>query len=213
MTSLTTSPVATLTPRSPLQIATTDRACFFGATGSGKTTLALTLLRGVRSWVVLDAKHRIRVDGVPIVTAFDPRLSRQIIRAPFPAEDWDTPLMQAWMRGGIVVYSDETTLINPKGAFLSPALGRVIRTGRELGVGAWMGSQRPKKIPSEVYTEAEHFFIFQLRYKPDRQRVIEATSDAVGVAIDSLKGHEFVYFNAETGDIRKMILDLGDKAA
>jgi hypothetical protein len=73
-----------------------------------------------------------------------------------------------------------------------------------------MGSQRPKKIPSEVYTESEHFFVFKLRYKPDRQRVVEATSDAVGALIDTLQGHEFVYFNAETGDLRKMVLNLGE---
>jgi DNA helicase HerA-like ATPase len=177
--------------------------------GSGKTTLATTLLRGVRRWAILDPKHTIRIEGVKIRGTFAKRDARQIIRAPFPAEDYETPLLAAYHDRNRVVYVDETTLVNTAGSRLSPALGRVIRTGRELGVGCWLGSQRPKDIPSAVFTEAEHFFVFQLTWEEDRKKVGAFTTDKVLDLIGTLRGHEFVYYNVLTNTVKKLQLELG----
>src|SRR4026207_2354971 len=58
-----------------------DRCCFFGKTGAGKTTLAvkLLLLSGHR-FAVIDCKHTVRIDNVPIGDDYKKHLDYQIIR-------------------------------------------------------------------------------------------------------------------------------------
>lgn len=104
----------------------------------------------------------------------------------------------AWTAGGTVIYVDETTLITPARTLL-PALGKAIRTGRERMVGVWCASQRPKELPSAIFTESEHIFTFCLSYSKDRDKVREFTSDGYGDAIDGLDGHRFAHYDVASG--------------
>jgi hypothetical protein len=133
---------------------------------------------------------------VPIRNEYNERDSRQIVRYPDLGDEWSHPMRRALAKKNVVVYVDEMTLVNEGyGYRLHPMLGRIIRTGRETNVSAWVGSQRPKDIPSAVFTEAEHFFIFQLNWADDRKKVVSFTSDKIGPVLSSLKAHEFVYYN------------------
>jgi hypothetical protein len=180
-----------------ISLQTSDRALFLGRTGSGKTTLAKAFLAITPRWVILDAKHTVRVPGVPIRKTFNRHLDRQIIRVEpdeWELERWSDVIDAVWRRGNAVLYVDETTLITPPRTIL-PALGKAIRTGRERGLGVWCGSQRPKDIPSAVFTEAEHFFVFQLTFAADREKVRSFTHDGLGRLMRSLSGHDYVYYN------------------
>lgn len=149
------------------------------------------------NWVCLDAKHDFKLGDAPIVREFNPKLDRQIIRAPIgPDEEaaWDRAIWATWERGNGILYIDETTLITPART-LRPALGAAIRTGRSRGLGVWCASQRPKDLPSPIFTETEHFFIFQLTFAADREKVVSFTSDVLEDALERLRGHDFVYWN------------------
>lgn len=176
---------------------TSDRACFFGKTGTGKTTLIRRILSTANRWVILDPKHEFPADA-PIVSHFNKKLPRQIIRvAPSKTElsEWYDAIDEVWDDGNRILVIDEGTLINPSTTRISPSLGKAIRTGRSRNLGVWFASQRPKDIPSAVFTEAEHFFLFRLTWKKDREKVLTFTSDILGQAHESLRGHDFLYYN------------------
>lgn len=176
-----------------IEIRKDQRVFFCGRVGSGKTTLARAYLAGVSNFAVLDPKHTFRMADVPIRATYTARDNRQIIRS---EDGWEQSLYGIWRRHNIVCYIDEATLVNEGyGVRLSPMLGRIIRTGRELNVAAWIGTQRPKDIPSAVFTETEHFFIFQLNWKEDRKKVVSFTSSDIAPYLDELQGHEFIYYN------------------
>lgn len=148
-------------------------------------------------WAVIDAKHDFTLGDAPIVRSFNPKLERQIIRVPLGAgeeELWDSAIWAAWDRGNGILYVDETTLLTPA-RVIRPSLGAAIRTGRSRGLGVWCGSQRPKDIPSAIFTEAEHFFLFQLTFEADREKVVSFTSPVIEDALSSLRGHDFIYWN------------------
>lgn len=181
-----------------IDIRASDRLCLFGRTGSGKTTLARKLLSKAATRVaVLDAKHTYRQAGFKVVAEHNDKLPREIIRVPPDGPEallWNETINEIWQDGRRLIYVDETTLITPARVVL-PALGKAIRTGRELGIGVWCASQRPKEIPSVIFTEAEHFFTFQLTFQADRRKVREFTSDDYGDAIESLTGHDYAYYD------------------
>jgi len=101
----------------------------------------------------------------------------------------------AWKRGNTIIYIDELTLANPQRTRLLPAFGRAIRTGRERKVSVWCGSQRPKDIPSNVFTETENFYIFRLVWDDDRKKVGSFTSNLMYKRQALLRGHDFLYYN------------------
>lgn len=180
-----------------------QRVCFFGRTRSGKTTMARGLLAdaGTTRWTVLDPKHTYSDGDTKVVARFDPKLRRQIVRVPpdrHEQERWAECIDAVWRRGDGILYVDELTLITPSTRIL-PELGKAIRTGGEIGLGTWCGSQRPKDVPSAVYTETEHFFIFRLAWKDDRDKVVSFTEDEVGRLLPRLRGHDCVYYGVDYG--------------
>lgn len=189
-----------------LIISGADRVCLFGRTGSGKTTLARHLLGQVPRFVVLDAKGTFTMDGVRVLSSFRRSEERQIVRPRWgnnAAEVFDEAMVNAYRSGNIVVYLDETTM-HTRASSLNPTLAMLIRLGRERGIGTWCASQRPKNIPSAVFTEAEHIISFPLNFRPDREKIESFTADGVADAISGLEGHDFVYYRVIDSELRHM---------
>jgi DNA helicase HerA-like ATPase len=193
-----------------IRIGREDRVDFFGRTGSGKTTLARSLLHmSELPFVVFDPKHRYTDGQVPVGTRYSKRRREQIVRSPAEltgadeAYFWDEQFYNVWKDGGRILYVDEVTLVNPSARVLLPEYSRCIKTGRERGVGVWNGSQRPKDIPSAVFTEAEHFCVFRLQWSLDRVKVGQFTSDEIGSHLEELhRGgraakHDWCYYNVD----------------
>lgn len=194
-----------------INIGANDRVAFFGKTGSGKTTLAKHMLSlSNKPWVIFDAKHSIRMPGVPIHHDFRGKERFQIVRDDGygDMDFWDEMFWQVLRDGSPrVVYVDEAVLITPPRAIL-PNYGRAIKVGRELGIPIWTGSQRPKEIPSPIFTEAEHFFTFRLTYDDDREKVASFTTTEIRPYLAAIKTktrkHDAVYYDVD-GD---RIIDL-----
>lgn len=135
--------------------------------------------------------------GVKVVRSHSPFLKRQIVRAPvgdnehaiyMKAVDW------AYKKKNIVIYFDEICE-HTNARVLPKQIARAIKMGRGRNVGVWIGSQRPKDIPSPVFTEAEHFFLGRLSYEDDRKKVVRFTTDGLGEYMETLRGFDNLYYN------------------
>lgn len=191
--------------REPIIVRPEERAGFFGRTGSGKTTIARALLRKAQEkghrTIVFDAKHTYVDGGIKVRDHVNPKLTHQIVRVSpdgSESERWNEAFYDAWEMGDAILYVDEATLVTPPRTIL-PGYGRCIRTGREVGLGTWTGSQRPKDIPSVIFTEAEHVFGFRLQWSADVDKVASFTTESYYDLHDQLRGrrrmHDFVYYN------------------
>jgi len=168
-----------------------ERFFFGGRTGSGKTTLADKLIRTFNyRTVVIDPKHSWKFPGYVHSQHYDPSLHvrRQVFR---PVDDADNGwadtvayLSDVWAYDvPTVVYVDElTSVTTPRRA--PRVLSTLTRLGRERGFGTWYASQRPKDVPSLFFTEAEHWAIFDLITRDDRDKVKGYMGDKV---VDRIK--------------------------
>lgn len=200
-----------LTPRSmgsrSFTIKANERALFVGRTGSGKTTLADRMIRtlGYRT-VVIDPKRKWEFPGYRLVEDYDPdpRLIRQVFRpVDDEEEDWADAkrfLEEVWRAGATVptvVYIDELTRLTTP--HRTPRIIRdFVRLGRQNGFGLWSASQRPKDVPSLFFTEAEHWFVFDLRYSADRMKCVGFLGERVAGRIP--ERYAFYYANPDEAD-------------
>lgn len=196
-----------------------DRTLIVGHTGSGKTTLALRLIAGYRSLVVIDPKWRVTVPRGGVI-AGDPRVfaqwwpqrMRRVVYRPDPRDrdhaDVEAVISRVLLYGRTALYIDEAMELSSVGRIL-PAYKRAITQGRELYVPVISASQRPVGIHNTILTEAEHCFAFKLTSSSDRDKLAAFYGDDAGDVI--LERYAFLYAGSHTGGIvlRCPPLDLG----
>lgn len=175
----------------PPEMGGDKRLLLLGKTRSGKSFMARWLLKLARKrkWriVIVDPKKdwmgrgRERrpfaegkslgtVDSPVLVSEFRPELAVQIFQ---PAE-WNqqcanfcTAIMAV---GYTIIYWDEITQL-VTASFVPIEFSILWTQGAALSVGAWCGSQIPRRIPTIVKDQAEIWFMFRLLSKKDRQIV------------------------------------------
>ncbi|MGN6756014.1 MAG: hypothetical protein ACTHMJ_06450 [Thermomicrobiales bacterium] len=190
-----------------------EHVAIFGRTGSGKTYRALSFLDYVPRWLIVDPKWGIDASRWPrgtvkTVYKFNPKLDRQILRAPMGLigdpdggeyDHYQREILRAFMTPGErVIYADEVADISKSTQRMSLGYNRVLRLGRGRNVTGWSGTQRPSFIPAVVYTESTHFFVFELLSENDRKKVASFTDDRIRPLFKELKEYECIYWSTKS---------------
>lgn len=182
-----------------------DRITIIGRTGSGKSVALRYLVATYSRAVLVDPKGRAVMDGWPVVYGVDafraawPAAPRVIAR-PGPAED-----RSVWLDAvcRVVYHAGETALAVDEIVGLASStrpsrwLDAVLTQGRELGITAIVCTQRPRRIPPTVLSEADHILVYALNRDDDRRAVAEVIGDYPAPAFGSWR---FVYWSARLTD-------------
>ncbi len=158
-----------------------ERMAIFGRTGSGKTTLSRHILLASDYERILVVDPKCTYGGPSGEAGYEMvrkpwelrglgSRHKRIQYRPHPKHqsilDYEAVYEWAYRQGGILVYTDELYLTMH--GTQSPDWQRAcITSGRELGVGMIMASQRPRGIDPRVRTEADVKAQFDLEEEED----------------------------------------------
>lgn len=154
-----------------------QRVAIMGRTGTGKTVFASWLLSLApfhkQPYVIVDYKRdRLFADIEPIEisTGEVPRWPGLYVVRPLPSdvdgvEKW---MWKVWEREKVGLFFDEMYVLPDKGA-----LRAILTQGRSKRIPVIALSQRPKWISRFVLSEADHYGVFALNHKGDRDSVGE----------------------------------------
>jgi len=168
-----------------IKILPSEAVTFLGMKGSGKTSMMLYLLEharliGTRRVIIQDTKQVGDFDRYPQVTELK-NLHKVVsnnpvtVYAPTKDEKYNPDFHEAlytWAfeRGNTCLVVDELTSI-VQGNTTPPAFRDLTDRGRARHVSLWAGNQKPIYIPHAVLSEADHFFVFDLLVKSDREKI------------------------------------------
>lgn len=177
-----------------------ERVCVAGANGSGKTVFIRELLgAGYPRWVVIDVKHDFRPPAEKYELVHDPHDRRLLVAdrvlyrptSQFKTRQWLEYVFAVLLKRGehfsrtnppkpFVVVVDEGLAISRTRAVLN--LGNIAVTGRGLGIGLWVLSQRCKWIPVEVKSEAWRWYVFYLGDEDDEREILKFAKGELSLA-------------------------------
>lgn len=199
-----------------------------GPNGRGKTNL-LTHILPLRSYKVFlgtkrkdstqdalvrglgDTKYKVAKEWAEV----HQDISRNwMLRPPFPkkadvaqlkvyhAHVFREALMSMFREGGWTVAADEVRYLTDY-LGLTDVMNLLWLQGRSLKLSVVAGTQRPRNVPLEAYSQASHLFFWQTPDKADVDRVAELASigrDLVKEVVPNLDAvrHEVLYVNPKT---------------
>lgn len=200
-----------------------DHAVIVGMTGSGKTTLAHSLLDRRGHAVMLVTKpDDLPWTGWRTVTTADRisprkapkwRLMPAYERAPL---QFKRAFDLVWREGSWCLYVDETYHVQNAG--LQHHLVKLLTQGRSKRITVVSGVQRPSWVRREVFSESTHVFAFRAGDRRDLQALRDGVSDAFAAVVAELPKFTFAHVDKwdgriTTGTVRDLDSILGSKAA
>jgi len=181
-----------------------------GKTGSGKTTLALTLLPAYKHVIAIDPIHVLKeklpdtfhLCRSPEELSRAGRRYQRLLYQPSPEhmgwESYDLVYHWCFNRGNTMVYTDEALRVMRPSGQAPRWMEACYTAGRQKGVGMITSTQRPAKVDLRVMSEAEHYVAFALKLPQDRKRMAELLGDE-RIVTQPAKGYGF-YYNSGDGD-------------
>lgn len=197
-----------------------------GQTGTGKSKVAEIYLAGADAVVKLDTKGEYYerrkkgesawqglVEGrdFTVITKLgdiDKVPTEKIIYVPDPEEmneEYYNSLM-GWIykRENTILWIDELMEVCPSPAKYPSHLKSLYTRGRSKEATVWACTQRPSDIPSIVFGNSTHFFIFTMQLPQDRDKLVKGTG--MPEFYEQPGGHYFWYWKIGTEEPVKAIL-------
>jgi energy-coupling factor transporter ATP-binding protein EcfA2 len=199
----------------------TERWLILGKTGSGKTEFAKWMLRkvvaaGIAVVIVdvkefwlghypvweTDKKQPGTIDKPHLVDRFNPQWMVQIIQPDVDESEMDERLpalcndiIKKLLSGelqSLLIYFDESEGI-ATAHYVPRFMRKVWKTGRALGLGAWVATQAPKGIPVMFKSQAEKFISFKVGDEDAElaAEIVHATEEDV----KDLKRFEYLFYD------------------
>jgi len=193
-----------------------------GATGSGKTTLAVAILPAYTYVLAIDPLHvlgpKLNKDPerptymvVHTPSQVEERIGRvsRLLYQPAPDfmshEGYNLVYRIVFESGNRMVYNDEVLrVVRPNGQ-APQYLEALLTAGRQRGIGVISSTQRPSKVDLRILSEAEHYAAFRLRLEADLHRMAELMGKEVEKK--PATGHNFYYAN-DMNQTRPILLKL-----
>lgn len=191
----------------PFKIRSNDRVTAVGKTGSGKTTAVKKLVwKPLERCVFYDIKgQEYESLNAPVLETLeevqeamypdDPQeeIKKFVFRPRRPGfEQFDELCRLVYERRNHHLIADELKTVYQGRSALSEHHNLIMTNGRSYGVGMTNCTQRPKRVPLEALSEAEHIFTFKLKIKDDRDRMEGIYGEAAGNARD-LSRYRYIY--------------------
>lgn len=171
-----------------------ERVISIGATGSGKTTQNIWLLRRVPTTpaIIYDTKHEPKFLDLPksalatdigeVESLADDGETDYIVFRP-PLEEMSDPVVldnYLWLHlkhfPGVTCYIDELLSFH-RGGHAGKGLTALLTQGRSFNITTMMSTQRPSFISNFAFSEAQRFYVLHLTLKKDKKRVAEFIPD------------------------------------
>jgi energy-coupling factor transporter ATP-binding protein EcfA2 len=170
-----------------------------GQTGTGKSTLAASLLESRKYKVVLKSKpdkvtyptdRTIRTAAGMDNTRYDSFLL--VPKYEDQQRQFSIALERVWRQGGWTIYGDELFYLSERLRLTKP-IERLLTQGRSKGISVAIGMQRPARVTRFAISESTHVLSFGLEGR-DAKELSYATTRAVEDAVSGLPEHHFVWF-------------------
>ncbi len=173
-----------------------------GRTGTGKTYL-IAKLTALRRYVVIfrTKPDRNVFPGFELVrnaSAMDHWRSERLLLEPRyerQAIEGYRMLDRAWRDGAWTIVIDENYYAEQQ-LGLRPWIIRLLTQGRSKDITVIVGMQRPVDISRFALSEVTHLFCFRCEGRDLKFSLRDSTVDEIVPAVRSLRGHDFVYYNA-----------------
>lgn len=168
-----------------------------GMTGSGKSFLAEVYLAGYKNVIMLDTKGQVyerrkkgenlwrglkegtdftvieRLEDITFVKTdkiiYAPRFEEQEM------EYYDALMKYVYERENTILWIDELMSVAESPSRYPRYLKALMTRGRSKNVAVWALTQRPMDIPSIIFANTTHFFVFNLMLPQDRKKMVEGT--------------------------------------
>ena len=207
--------------RIPFEWKQGEHMTILGRTGSGKTTLASTLLRA-KPYVLSVRTKSDRHESLPGRTVstskkwegFDTNAhttSRTILTPNYVQFQQRAEIARAlrriWEEGGWTLYLDELFYLDDR-LKLGSQIDSLLTGGRGKGITVVCGMQRPVRATRFAMTQSTHLISFAQERRDVRQ-YLSPISEAWGAAIEGLGPHEFAWYYLPThavwtGDVQAL---------
>jgi len=189
-----------------MQIQTNERIFICGMTGSGKTEFAKRFLPFYPRVVFHDIKfrnsdliqqyHFTPVHDVETLLFYIQKGKKRILYQ--PAQGGEKEGVEDFNRVCEIIFKTRNIalVVDEAQSFMTGQqtpywFGEIQRLGREYNIGCISLTQRPKAIPQTLLSESEHMFIFRLKLKQDRLKIMEVC----GEYVDEIENYEGEYPN------------------
>lgn len=189
-----------------------ERAFVCGTTGSGKTALVCFILirLDMSPIFIYDTKNEEKFPRLPnsrVVTnqdeanaAFADQTVDYIVYRPIEihnADELDNILEYHYHHyPNSVAYVDELEDFASSGSYLRRGLKNILSRGRSRGITTIMATQRPSGIPLKAITESQKYYVLELGWADDFDKMRKAIPSFTDT--DDLPKYGFYYYDRQT---------------